>query len=129
MPRYMKAQQFVRIGEYLTGVEKQGDRVILRTTPEVRDGFYFTLVLDEKLRRLPQGVAIEGEFLTPKSLDVQKHTFNLPNKRPKTKEVFVGLTGEDWPYDDSRMPTAWRFTIKDANGKILGSAQSYLWSI
>jgi len=129
LPRYMKEQQFMRIGEYLTGAERQGDRVIVRTTPEVRDGFYFTLVLDQKLRRLPQGVIIEGEFLTAKSLDVQKHTFKLPNNRPNTREIFVGLTGEDWPYGADHAPTAWRFTIKDANGQILGHTQSYLWSI
>ena len=129
LPRYMHEDQFIRIGEYMTGKEEQGKRLILRTNPDVRDGYYFTLILDEQLRRLPQGVTIEGEFHTPKSLDVQTHTFKLPNSRPKTKEIFVGLTGEDWPYGDSRVPSAWRFTLKDANDQVLGTAKSYLWSL
>ncbi len=127
-PRYIDQQEFMRISEYMTGNEYQGDRVILRTHPEQRSGYYFTLILDEDVQRLPAGTTILGEFYTPKSLDVQQHSFTLPAKRPKTNEVFIGLTGEDWPVLNA-VPGAWRFTIKDANGKVLGSKQSYLWSM
>jgi hypothetical protein len=52
----------------------------------------------------------------------------LPSQRASTNEIFIGLTGEDWPKKDN-VPTAWRFTIKDANGAVLGEKQSYLWSL
>lgn len=127
-PRYMEEAQFKRISEYWSGSEKQGKRLILRSDPAVRDGYYFTLILDEKVRRLPKGTVILGEFYTPKSVELQTHEFKLPSKRPKTKEIFVGLTGEDWPQPGA-VPGAWRFTIKDPNGAVLAARQSYLWDM
>jgi hypothetical protein len=127
-PRYIETEQFKSISEYLTGVVNQGDRIILRTDSEQRAGYYFTLVLDQNVRDLPTGSVIVGEFFTPKSADMQEHTFKLPSKSPKTKEVFIGLTGEDWPVKDA-VPSAWRFTVKDASGATLGSEKSYLWSL
>lgn len=127
-PRFIEEVQFKRIGEYLTGKEDTGGRVIIRSDREERTGYYFTLVLDENVRKLPKGTFIVGEFFTPQSLDAQTRDFVLPNKRPSTKEVFIGLTGKDWP-QNSGVPSAWRFTIKDANGNIMAEKQSYLWSL
>lgn len=127
-PRYIEAQAFKRITEYMTGAEHKGRRVILRTDAAQRDGFYFTLVLNQDVRKLPQGTVIEGEFYTPHSKDAQTHTFELPAQRPRTREIFVGLTGANWP-EENAVPAAWRFTIKDANGAVLETKQSYLWSL
>jgi len=127
-PRYIETEQFKRIREYLTGKENIGDRVILRTQPVHRAGYYFILVLDNDVRRLPNGTVVVGEFYTPQSLEKQTHEFTLPSQRASTDEIFVGLTGEDWPKKDD-VPAAWRFTIKDANGAVLGEKQSYLWSL
>lgn len=127
-PRYIETEQFKRISEYLTGKEYTGDRIILRSNPDARAGYYFTLVLDQDVRRLPKGTEIIGEFYTPKSVEKQTHRFKLPNKLTNTNEVFVGLTGEDWPQEGG-VPAAWRFTIQDANGKVLSEKQSYLWSL
>ncbi|MFP4070281.1 MAG: hypothetical protein ACLFVC_08910 [Opitutales bacterium] len=129
-PRYIEEAAFKRIGEYLTGKENTGNRVILRSVEEARTGYYFTLVLDENVRRLPRGTVVVGEFHTPKSLDVQEHRFEIPSgKLPKTKEIFVGLTGEDWTFGPDAVPAAWRFTIEDANGEALATEKSYLWSL
>ena len=127
-PRYIKEESFKRIGEYFTGAEKPGRRVFLRSDAPARAGYYFTLILDEDIRRLPSGTTVLAEFYTGASPDVQTHTFTLPNRRPKTREIFVGLTGTDWP-DEDAVPAAWRFTFVDPNGQPLGSAQSYLWSM
>ena len=130
-PRYMEEEQFKRISEYMTGTENPGDRVIFRTAPQTRDGYYFTLILDEDVHKLPKGTVIIGEFYTPVSIEKQTYEFTFTKKRPKTKEIFIGLTGEDWSEDiDSELaPAAWRFTIQDANGNVLGTKESYLWSI
>jgi len=127
-PRYIETEQFKRISEYMSGKEYSGDRIILRTTPEQRTGYYFTLILDEDVRRLPKGTVIIGEFYTPKSVEPQTHEFTLPSKRTSTKEIFIGLTGQDWP-EKNAVPAAWRFAIKDANGKLIGEKQSYLWGL
>ena len=127
-PRYIKAEQFKRISEYMTGKEHIGDRVILRTQSEHREGYYFILVLDHDVRRLPNGTVVVGEFYTPQSLEKQTHEFTLPSQRASTDEIHIGLTGEDWPKIGG-VPAAWRFTIKDANGAVLGEKQSYLWSL
>jgi len=127
-PRYIETEQFKRISEYMTGKEYLGDRVILRSDPDARAGYYFTLVLDQDVRRLPKGTRIIGEFFTPQSVDKQEHEFPLPNKLAGTNGVFVGLTGGDWP-EEGGVPAAWRFTNRDANGATLGEKQSYLWSL
>lgn len=125
-PRYIETETFVRISEYLTGVEHTGDRVIIRSQPNQRDGYYFTLILDTNVRKLPQGTTIVGEFYTPFSKEAKTYNFKLPAERGKTKEVFVGLTGSDWP-DAEAVPSAWRFTVKDPNGKELDQKESFLW--
>ena len=127
-PRYIETEQFKRISEYMTGKEHIGDRVILRTQSEHREGYYFILVLDHDVRRLPNGTVVVGEFYTPQSLEKQTHEFKLPTRLASTNEIFVGLTGEDWPQAGG-VPGAWRFTLKDANGSVLAEKQSYLWSL
>lgn len=128
VPRYIEGQQFKRIDEYWSGSEVTGKRLILRSDPRSRSGFYFVLILDEKVRELPKGTTILGEFYTAASPDMQSHTFTLPADRPKTNEIFVGLTGADWPVRDA-VPGAWRFTIETPNGELLGQKQSYLWEL
>lgn len=129
IPRRMETSQFVRIQEYRTGSEYAGNRLILRTDPSQRDGFYFTLLLDTKAHRLPQGTIIIGEFYSKANADKQSHTFAFPPDRPKTKAVLVGLTGEAWPFDPEEdvVPAAWRFQIVGPDGEIFGQKQSYLW--
>jgi len=127
-PRYIEADQLTRASEYFTGEENKGKRILLRSTTGVKIGYYFTLILDEKVRRLPKGTVIIGEFFTPDSVDMQTYEFKLPNRRPNTREIFVGLTGDDWP-DRQSVPAAWRFSIRGPNGNTLAETQSFLWSL
>lgn len=126
--RYIEKKQFKRIHEYLTGKENTGNRMILRSTPDEKDGHYFTLILDEKVGKLPKGTVIVGDFFTPSSVEKQTQEFTLPNKRPKTNEISFGLTGAKW-LDKGGTPSAWRFTIIDPNGNVLTEKQSYLWKL
>ena len=127
-PRYMETEQFKRIAEYMTGKENPGRRVIMRTNPRQRNGYYFVLTLNRNVRTLPADVYVQGEFYTSKSLDMQTHRFEFPSILPNTREIFIGLTGNDWPQKDA-IPAAWRFTIKNSRGEILAQEQSYLWSL
>ena len=124
----MEEEQFKRVSEYMTGKENPGKRVIMRTNPRQRNGYYFVLTLDRNVRQLPPDVYVEGEFYTSKSLDLKTHHFKFPSILPSTRELFVGLTGDDWPEKDA-IPAAWRFTIKNSQEVILAQEQSYLWSL
>lgn len=127
-PRFIPEANFKRIHEYRTGADYQGGRVILRTDPEVRDGFYFVLTLDTKLKKLPQGTVIKGEFFTPDTTEAAEYDFELPAKRSGTKEIFLGLTGTAWTHGPTIKPSAWRFTVTGPDGKELAQEKSYLWS-
>jgi hypothetical protein len=127
-PEYMEEQDFKRIGEYLTGVEEHGKRTVVLTQPGSRAGFYFTLKLNARAKQLPRGCRVVGEFYLPQSAEAQTFDLTLPAKRGKSNELLFGLTGKDWLQDDARAPAAWRFTIKDADEQILGTAHSYLWN-
>ncbi|MGC6455009.1 MAG: hypothetical protein ACON39_08605 [Coraliomargaritaceae bacterium] len=129
LPKRMTTEQFMRIKEYRTGSEYTGKRLIIRTDPLQRDGFYFTLLLDTKLRHLPQGTVIVGEFYSKASTQMQTHTFVLPADRPNTKAVFLGLTGQAWPFahEEAVVPSAWKFQIIGPDGQFFGQKQSYLW--
>lgn len=128
MPRYIETEDFKRISEYMTGKENPGRRVIIRTNPRQRDGYYFVLLLNRNVRKLPPDAYIQGELYTSKSLDRQTRRFRLPSILPSTREIFIGLTGDDWPEKDDT-PSAWRFTIKNSREEILAQKQSYLWSL
>ena len=128
-PRYMQDSDFISIREYMTGTMNTGKKVILRSDPDVRTGFYFILTFDTKLHRFPPGCSIIGEYYTPLSSDSKTHRFVLPMQRKKTREVMIGLTGDDWPLDDGSAPSAWQFIVQDANGEIIGLKQSFLWSL
>lgn len=127
-PTFMEDRDFKRINEFLTGVEEHGDRTVVRSQAKIRAGFYFAIHLDTKINRLPRGARLFAEIYSPLSTEVQTFDLTLPAERGSSREILFGLTGSDWPYGDNRAPAAWRFTIKDANDKSLGSAQSYLWN-
>jgi hypothetical protein len=127
-PAYMEDQDFKHISEYLTGVEEHGKRTVVRTQPDLRAGFYFTLKLDAKAKQLPRGSRVVGEFYLPQSAEAQIFDLTLPAERGKSNELLFGLTGSDWLQGKERAPAAWRFTIKDADGQILGTAHSFLWN-
>ncbi len=128
LPRYMAADQFVRIKEYLGAQEHLGGRCVIRSRPGERAGFYFVLVLDTSVKRLPPGTEVLAEVAGPTAFGPVEYTLTVPERRPGTRELFIGLTGEDWP-DPDAVPSAWRFTLRDANGNTLGSRHNYLWSL
>lgn len=129
IPRYIETKDFVRVSEYMTGKENPGRRVIIRTNPKERAGYYFVLVLNRNVRKLPPDAYVQGEFYTVKSLDKQTQRFDLPAILPSTREIFIGLTGDDWPQKGEAIPSAWQFTIKNSREEILAQEKSYLWSI
>ena len=124
--RYVEAKSFKRISEYFTGRENPGNRLLCRSRPADREGLYFILSLDEHSRKLPQGSQFVVEFIRPDDPETQTIRIPVPEKRPRGKEIYLGLTGDDWQ-DKTARPVAWRLRLVDASGEVIAERKSFLW--
>ena len=124
--RYLEKESFLRISEYFDGKENTGNRLICRSKPDVRAGLYAILSLKESTRKLPQNLVARWQVISPQAPEPVDHRIAVPNDRPRGKDLFVGLTGSDWP-DPKARPVAWKFTLETSDGKILLDRKSFLW--
>lgn len=122
-PGYRSAESFVGIGEYFGRPEDTGGRIIRRSQPAERGGYYWLIRL-----RTPQAqeAEVQIEVVRPGRTEPERHRLAapLPAGRPV---LLVGLTGADWP-DAEERPLAWRIQILDSQGRPLAGEQSFLWS-
>lgn len=123
---YKQAEEFQRISEFFTGKENLGNRVVLRSNPENRNGLYFSLFIKDRIRSLPEGSKAIVEVLQPNSPDTQIYEYSIPVNTSKSKELMLGITGANWPNEDDH-PLAWRVRLVNAEGEELASDKSYLW--
>ena len=124
--RYLDKQAFLRVSEYFDGKENPGNRLICRSKPVARAGLYLVLSLKESTRKLPPNIVARWQVISPNAPDPVEHRIAVPNERPRGKDVFVGLTGADWP-DPKARPVAWKFTLETSKGKVLLTRKSFLW--
>ena len=124
--RYLEKQAFLRISEYFDGKENAGNRLICRSRPDARSGLYLILSLKESTRNLPQDIVARWQVISPKSPDPEEHRIAVPNDRTRGKDLFVGLTGADWP-DPKARPVAWKFSLETSDGKVILERKSFLW--
>jgi hypothetical protein len=123
-PGWRDAESFDRISEYFSPAENQGRQVILRTRPDVRDGYYF-------LARVKSAVALAGakfdlHVIHPNTPEAKTYTF--PAAVPAKETVFqLGLTGPDWPAGPKANPIAWKIALIGADGRVLAEHKSFLW--
>ena len=122
---YWTSLDFVRIPEYFTGKEYQGNQVIVRTKNS-RAGLYFVLELDEPLEKLPKNCEVFVEIVRSDGPEAKLYKLSLPAETKGRREVLLGITGDDWESPKIK-PIAWRIEIKDGTGKVIASKQSFLW--
>lgn len=124
-PQWRDAVAFERIGEYFGEPENTGRQVVLRTKPDVRDGYYF-LVRVKHARALPNA-KFALHVIAPARPEIQ--TFEFPARISATGEtVFqLGLTGSDWAGGKSAQPVAWKLELRDTDGAVLAERKSFLW--
>lgn len=123
-PGYRTDSSFESIGQYFGREEHKGGRILVRSRPENRDGYYFLT----RLRSAPAspGAVAQIDIIFPGSDLAQ--TFRLPLDLPAGGSVLqLGVTGEDWP-SAAIKPLAWRLTLLAADGTRLVESQSFLWS-
>jgi hypothetical protein len=124
-PGWQDADPFMRISEYFTGRVNMGGRIIMRTQAKTRAGYYFLIrVKTDKL--LISGAKFVINVIIPASPDPE--TFTFPTDVPAGGKVYeLGLTGRDWP-GKSTYPVAWKLDLLAADGRLLATQQSFLWS-
>ncbi len=128
IPEYREGESFHRVSEFFTGRENPGRRAILRSDPEVRDGFYVKVRLRRTDRQtFPQGSA-KLEVAIPDEQKTREYEYDLETVTRRRPLVLIGITGDHWP-DELVRPLAWKISILDSDGNVLDSEQSFLWSI
>jgi len=123
-PAWRDATAFESIAEYFGGGEQTGGRIVLRTEPAVRSGFYFLVRVSNSGDALP-GAHFALQVITPAS--AAPKTYAFPANLPHRSAVYqLGLTGAAWP-DRKVHPVAWKLELLAADERVLASAQSFLW--
>jgi hypothetical protein len=126
---YMDAANFQRISEYFTGVENKTGRIIERTDPKERAGYYFIVNLAwHPGTVLPAGTQAELDYIRSDSPATRHAKFVFSSATGTWPEICLGLTGADWPVKTSTI-VAYKLALEDATGKVLASRQSFLWSL
>jgi hypothetical protein len=123
---YRDEQSFVRLSEYFDGKENPGKKILLRTQPESREGFYFSIRLNEPEgdRLFPGSVRLH--LIAPDAEVPKTYDFALNPQDRKTSLILLGVTGGDWSYGDT-LPLAWMIEILDQNGVQQAVKKSFLW--
>ncbi len=124
-PEYRNTESFQRISEFFTGKEEQGHRIILRTQPEARDGYYFMTRV--KISEAETGAMLAIGYILPGSDHEYVHFFPIDLKQGSTG-FLAGITGKDWPNAKAK-PTAWQIRLLASDGKELARHQSFLWEV
>ncbi|HVU26007.1 MAG TPA: hypothetical protein VHE13_17885 [Opitutus sp.] len=123
-PGWRDAASFDRISEYFTEQEDTGSRVVQRTHPSVRDGFYFLVRVANSDAALA-GAKFSLQLVAPTSPQTKTYTF--PADVPAHSTVFMlGLTGPDWPNRKAH-PVAWKLDLLAADGRVVATEHSFLW--
>jgi hypothetical protein len=125
---YFTHYDFVRVSEYFTGKENTSGRVIVRSNETERDGLYLLLALDFPNKdSQPKPYKLVLQILDSESLDPVTYSFLLPDHAITQGELWLGLTGEDWPTPKKKI-MAWHLAVQAKNDSILTNNQSFLWS-
>jgi len=124
-PGWRTADSFMRISEYFTGHEPEGDSVVLRTHPADRAGYYFVARIKHPKTPIAGAKFVLHVILPTGPLP---EVFTFPANAPLGTNLFeLGLTGADWPARRTR-PVAWMLELVAADGRQLATHQSFLWS-
>ncbi len=124
--QFLAADSFQRLSEFFTGKENRGRRLIVRTQEGARAGQYFILTLNQNVRALPKNARLKLEIITSESTQEKEFLLPLPSSIPRTREIFAGITGSDWPQNEIKI-LAWRLTVQDDQGKFIADKESFLW--
>jgi hypothetical protein len=124
-PGWRDANSFRRISEYFDGIEITDGKIILRSQPKSRSGYYFYVRVKHPTYSL-KGAHFSVQYITPYWLEAREKTFSV-NEDSGEHQYLLGLTGSDWTGHETH-PIAWKVDLVGADGKVIATAQSFLWS-
>ena len=123
--RYYTEIELIRLPEYFTGKEYTGTRLFCRSCSE-KKGLYFSFPINKELVSLSADSIIKLSIIRSGRKAVEEFTFNFPIKREGKKNLFLGLTGKDWPSAEIK-PIAWQIEILNSSNQLLFFKKSFLW--
>ena len=127
LPRYLSDAETRTIYEVFTGEELPYGHLILRSNPAKRAGMYFFVMFGFE----PDSVSLACKFVlevdSNKRPAPRKFVFDVPETHSVFREVKLGITGSDWDPDEK--VNAWKLTLLSPSGKVITSAQSWLWEV
>jgi hypothetical protein len=127
--RYIDAGRFKRISEYFDDQENKGGHVVERTQPNDRTGYYFIVDLDwHPGVIMPAGTKVVLDYIRGDNPTPRQAVFTFPKAASTWSEIFVGLTGSDWPSATMEL-VAYKLTIETADGTVLAQHKSFLWDL
>lgn len=124
---YKETSAFLRLREFITGKESFGNTTLLRTNPENRNGFYYTVRLaDHERGSIPAG-EIHLQVIPPDGVKPVVYRFPFAGTEDREVRLEIGLTGRDWTHGKT-LPLAWKLDFVGPQGQVLASRESFLWS-
>ena len=126
-PRFFDRADFQSLSEYFGAEEEQGNRLILRSVAERRDGLYFVVDLDQPVTALPDGAEVVLDIVDATAA-TRSLSFPLADADRPVHRLLVGLTGDDWPTPGASA-LAWRVSIRGPEGHVISEAKSFLWEM
>ncbi len=126
-PSYRPAESFERISEFLGKDENPRDKLILRTQPDARAGYYF-LVRVKNSDTASVDIKIELQVISPFAPEAKTYRFScmLP---AGSHALNLGLTGTDWPGKPNDEVVAWQLRLLSSADLEIAKQQSYLWQL
>lgn len=125
--RFIEADNFKTLTEYLTGKASDGNRAVVRSQPAERTGEYFILTLDPSLTGFPASAEAVLEVIPSNAKEARVFRFSLSEIDRGNTYLYLGLTGSDWPGDEIR-PLAWQVRIEQ-DETVLAEWSSFLWEM
>ncbi|MGJ3242352.1 MAG: hypothetical protein ACFE0O_05265 [Opitutales bacterium] len=126
--RFLPEAAFQEISEFLTGTKSDGGRMVIRSVPGSRRGYYWIIRVDKNWEQLPADCTLELRYIRPDDPEVRVLRLDMPATKPPRREFYLGLTGKDWPFDEGVHPTAWQIRIIARDGTtVVTEAESFLW--
>ena len=126
--RYFDAGELQTLSAYFSSTFTSRGRVIVRTDETAVEGLYFQLLLEEELDQWPNELTLKVWYWEPDDLEATQRELELTPAELSTREVWIGLTGDDWP-DPDAIPVAWKVEIEDRSGGMIADWKSFLWSL